>query len=68
MTQPYAPPVRRLTRAADDRIVGGVCGGLARYFNVDATLVRVLTVVLVVVGFCTPLLAYLIAWVLMPKA
>ena len=34
----------RLTRAGDDAKIGGVCGGLARYANVDATLVRVLAV------------------------
>lgn len=58
---------RRLTRSRDDKMVAGVCGGLARYLNVDATLVRVVMVVALAVGFFTPGLLYLVAWVLMPE-
>jgi phage shock protein PspC (stress-responsive transcriptional regulator) len=67
---PYLQPgtgPKRLTRSRDDRMISGVCGGLARYLNVDATLVRVLMVVALLVGFCTPGLAYLIAWALIPE-
>lgn len=58
---------KRLTRTRDDKMIAGVCGGVARYLNVDATLVRVLMVVALVVGFFSPGLVYLIAWVLMPE-
>ena len=54
-------------KSFDDRMISGVCGGLARYLNVDATLVRVLMVVALLVGFCTPGIAYLIAWALIPE-
>ena len=64
--QPGAGP-KRLTRSRDDRMISGVCGGLARYLNVDATLIRVLMVVALLVGFFTPGLAYLIAWALIPE-
>ena len=64
--QPGAAP-KRLTRSRDDRMISGVCGGLARYLNVDATLIRVLMVVALVVGFFAPGLAYLIAWALIPE-
>jgi phage shock protein PspC (stress-responsive transcriptional regulator) len=67
--RPIPPrPVRQLTRPYDDRVVGGVCAGLARYFNLDPTLVRVLTVLVVVLGFFTPVIAYLVAWALMPES
>jgi phage shock protein PspC (stress-responsive transcriptional regulator) len=46
-------------------MLGGVCGGLAVYFNVDPTLVRVLWVVMTVF-FGVGILAYLILWVVMP--
>lgn len=65
--QPAQPAARRLTRAADDKMLGGVCGGLARYLDVDATLVRVLTVVAVIFGVLPVVLAYAALWVLMPS-
>ena len=34
-------PNRRLTRSTTDRMIGGVCGGLANYLNIDSTLVRI---------------------------
>jgi phage shock protein C len=61
------PGPKRLTRSRDDRMISGVCGGLARYLNVDATLVRVVMVVALLVGFLAPGIAYLIAWALMPE-
>jgi phage shock protein C len=59
-------PVRRLTRSGTDKMIGGVCGGIAEYFNVDATLVRVITVVLALF-FGGGFIAYLLAWIIMPK-
>jgi phage shock protein PspC (stress-responsive transcriptional regulator) len=43
-------PTRKLYRSKTNRQVAGVCGGLAEHFNVDATLIRVLFVVLAVLG------------------
>ena len=67
-TSPGPTPTspRRLLRRRDDRMVGGVCAGLADYAGVDVTLVRVLTVLATVLGFCAVLIAYLVAWVLVP--
>jgi phage shock protein C len=63
---PYPGPARRLTLSANDKKIAGVCGGIAEYFNIDPTLVRVLTVVLAVL-FGSGFLAYLLAWLIMPK-
>jgi phage shock protein C len=41
---------RKLYRSRSDRKLAGVCGGLAQYFNLDATLIRVLFVVLALLG------------------
>ena len=57
---------RRLTLSVKDKKIAGVCGGIAEYFGVDPTLVRVITVVLALL-FGGGLLAYLLAWVIMPK-
>ncbi len=51
---------------SDNKKIAGVCGGIAEYFNIDPTIVRVLWVLAVVfAGF--GLLAYLILWILMPN-
>lgn len=61
-----APPQRRsLQRSRSDRMIGGVCGGIAHYFGVDSVLVRL---IFVVVAFAvgSGLLLYLVLWVVMP--
>ena len=62
--QPLQP--RKLYRSESNRMVAGVCGGLAEYFNVDATLIRVLFVVLTVFGGAG-LVLYLLMWIIVPK-
>lgn len=61
------PRARRLVRSREDRWLAGVCGGLAAYAGVDASLVRLLVVVGTVLGFGTLVVAYLAAWVLIPE-
>jgi phage shock protein C len=65
----YAAPSqsRLLRRSTDDKVLGGVCGGIARYLGVDAVLIRLLAVVLAIVGGGAGLIAYLIAWIVIPK-
>jgi phage shock protein PspC (stress-responsive transcriptional regulator) len=66
MTNYPQTPYRQLTLSARDKKVAGVCGGIAEYFDIDPTLVRVLTVVFTLF-FGSGVLAYLLAWILMPK-
>jgi len=55
----------RLVRSSDDRMLGGVCGGLAEYSSMDPTLVRLLWVLFTLLGGAgLPL--YLVAWYLIP--
>jgi phage shock protein PspC (stress-responsive transcriptional regulator) len=65
-TQELPPEPRRLLRARSGRLVGGVCAGLGRYFNVDPILFRIGAVVLVFAGGAG-LLAYLAALLLIPS-
>lgn len=60
-----ALPVKKLTRSVTDRRIAGVCGGLAEYFDLDATLIRVVWLLLVLCGG-TGLLAYIIMWIVVP--
>jgi phage shock protein PspC (stress-responsive transcriptional regulator) len=63
---PPEPPQRRLERSRDDRILFGVCGGIARYFGIDATVVRIIAVGLTLLGGAGVLL-YIAALLLMPE-
>ena len=56
---------RRLVRSPD-RMPGGVCAGVADHLGVDVPLVRLLTVVAAVLGLGSVVIAYLVAWVLVP--
>lgn len=73
--QPYGPQPggtpsgpKRLVRRTDDRMLGGVCSGLAAYLGVDVTLVRIAVVVATVLGFGSVVVIYLLAWLLVPEA
>lgn len=58
----------RLTRSKNDRMIAGICGGLAIFFGLDPSLVRI---GVVLIGFITALvpvfLAYVIMWVVIPE-
>lgn len=57
-----------LRRSVHDRMLGGVCGGLAEYFGMDATLVRVLYVVGSFISIAFPgTLVYIILWAIIPQ-
>lgn len=69
---PWQPPpaqarYKRLVRTRYDAPISGVCGGVARYLNVDPTLVRVLAVIAAVVTFPVGPIVYLILWGVIPK-
>jgi len=63
---PREPAARRLTRSRDDRAIAGVCGGVARYFNIDPVITRIAAVGLVFIGG-VGIVLYLAAWLLVPE-
>jgi len=62
----YSGKYRRLFRHPQDKVLGGVCSGLAAYFDSDPVLLRILFVVLFFVG--VGFLLYLIMWIVVPQA
>ena len=58
-------PPKKLYRSRDNSVIGGVCGGIAEYFNIDSTLVRVATFLLVFFGGLS-LWVYIILWIVLP--
>jgi phage shock protein C len=69
-TEPAAVPQgRRLTRSATDTKIAGVCGGLAEYFGVDPTPIRLLWLILSILcgAVIGGVIAYLLAWIVIPR-
>lgn len=55
----------KLYRSETDKILGGVCGGIAEKYNKDPSIIRILTAILVL-AMGSGLLLYLIAWIVIP--
>ena len=56
---------KKLFRSVDDNIIAGVCGGLAKYFQIDSSLIRIIFVLLAI-GGGSGILIYLILWLVIP--
>jgi phage shock protein C len=63
---PPTTPARQLRRSRRDKVLAGVCGGLARYLAIDPVVIRVLMVVLIFAG--VGVIAYIVAWIVIPEA
>jgi len=59
--------MKRLYRSGKDRILGGVCGGLGEYFNIDPTIIRLIWILCVLASFGICVLIYIIAWIIVPR-
>lgn len=56
---------KRLYRSRNEKVIGGICGGLGEYFNIDPTIVRLIAVLLFF-AHGVGAMAYLIAWIIIP--
>src|SRR6476661_4899647 len=63
---PGPPPVRRLARSADDRVIAGVAAGIADYYGFDPLLVRLAFVVAAFFGGIG-VVAYIVGWIVLPR-
>ena len=61
------PAARQLRRSADDKMLAGVAGGIARYLDADVTLVRLVIAVLALASGTGVAALYLAAWLLIPQ-
>ena len=59
-------PIKRLYRSNRNKVLGGVCGGIAEYLEVDVVVVRLVWAILTLASMGMGLLAYIIAWVIIP--
>jgi phage shock protein C len=66
VSTPYPPPPKKLMRRPANKMIGGVCSGLADYLNMDVTLVRILTVVISLFTG-VPIILYIVALFVIPE-
>lgn len=59
---------KRLVKSRENRMICGVCAGIAEYFNIDPTVIRLLWAIVTIGGFGSGLLVYIIAAIVMPEA
>jgi phage shock protein C len=60
--------MKRLYRSRKEKMIAGVCGGLAEYFGIDPVIVRIIALVLLLPGGAPGIVPYVILWVLVPLA
>ncbi len=59
--------MKRLMLSRNEKKIAGVCGGLAEYFDIDPTIVRLLTIVLAIATAVFPaVFGYILAWIIIP--
>jgi phage shock protein C len=58
---------KRLYRSKNDRMIAGVCGGLAEYFNVDPVIIRIIAFILLLPGGLPGIVPYVILWIVVPE-
>ncbi|MEG2491005.1 MAG: PspC domain-containing protein [Alistipes sp.] len=57
----------QLFRSSDNSVIAGVCGGIAAFFGLDVSLVRIVTLILILFGGLS-LWVYILLWVIIPRA
>jgi len=64
---PKKHEIKKLYRSKKNRMIAGVCGGIADYFDVDPTLIRLLWVFGSLLSLGAGILVYIIAWIIVPE-
>jgi len=58
---------KRLYRSREDRVIAGICGGIAEYFDIDPVIVRAVAVLLLLPGGLPGFVPYIVLWVIVPE-
>lgn len=59
---------KKLLRSTKNKMVAGVCGGIGEYFNIDPTVIRLLWVIFTLISMGAGIIAYIIAWIIIPES
>ena len=57
---------KKLSLSSKNKVIAGVCGGIAEYFKVDPTLVRIILALLTLMTYGGPIVLYIVCWAVMP--
>ena len=58
---------KRLYRSTHNKMIAGVCGGIAEFFNIDPVIVRIIAVILLLHGGLPGFIPYVIMWLIVPQ-
>jgi len=58
---------KKLLKSKNNKVIAGVCGGIGEYLGIDPTIIRLLWVVMIFLSFGAAILAYVIAWIIIPE-
>ena len=58
--------IKKLYKSKKDKMIGGVCGGIAEHFNLDPSLVRIIAVLLLI-AYGTSVFIYILLWIILPE-
>lgn len=58
---------KKLYRSTDQRMIAGVCGGIAEYFDIDVTIVRLIGILLLLPGAFPGFIPYVVMWIVVPN-
>ncbi len=68
MENPNDTPIKRLYRSRTDKVLAGICGGIAEHFNTDPVLVRLIAVVILLcTGIAPGVIAYIVGYFIIPE-
>ena len=59
--------IKRLVRSKDEKVLAGVCAGIANYFNLDPVVVRVFWIFLLIPGGFPGIIPYIFCWIIIPQ-
>jgi phage shock protein C len=59
---------KRLTRSITDKMLFGVCGGIAQHYGWDSSLLRILFVIVTLLGIGSPVIIYIVLAIIMPRS
>ena len=59
--------MKRLYRSSKNKIIAGICGGIGEYLGIDPVIVRLVWVIFTLLSFGAGILAYVIAWLIIPR-
>ena len=59
--------MKKLLLSKNNKMIGGVCGGLGEYFNIDPTIIRIIFILLAFIFLGTPIFIYIIFWIVIPS-